>query len=105
MRILVPVDGSQDSKEILEVASDIAKSIKAEVNLMTLIPGIEYMDLDYSARQRVSLERKLTAQAEKGGFDITVIGTRGLGAKAHFFLGGLASRRSCCNCYVLVVKM
>lgn len=64
MKILVPVDGSKYAMEAVKMVSDLAKATGAEVTLMTVTPSIANMDVEYTAHERASLERKVTAYGE-----------------------------------------
>jgi len=65
MKILVPIDGSKYAMEAVKMVSNVAKATGAQVALMTVTPSIADVDIEYTARERDSLERKLTAYGEK----------------------------------------
>lgn len=65
MKILVAIDGSKDAAKGAVLALEMAKTQKAEVTLLAVIPLYPEIDLEISARARNSLENKLSAQAEK----------------------------------------
>jgi nucleotide-binding universal stress UspA family protein len=64
MKILVPVDGSKHAMEAVKMVSDMARATGAQVTLMTVIPSIADIDIEYTARERESLEQKTTAYGE-----------------------------------------
>jgi nucleotide-binding universal stress UspA family protein len=65
MKILAAIDGSKDAAEGAGMALEIAKTQKAEVILLAIIPVYPDIDLEISARARDSLESKLSSQAEQ----------------------------------------
>lgn len=65
MKILVSVDGSKYAMEAVKMVSDLAKATGAEVTLMTVTPSVADTEIEYTARERASLERKVTAYGEK----------------------------------------
>lgn len=65
MKILVPVDGSKFAIHATEIASDLAKGMNAEVTLLSVTPTVSDMEVDYTAGERETLDRKLTEYAEK----------------------------------------
>ncbi|MDD5452021.1 MAG: universal stress protein [Desulfovibrionales bacterium] len=65
MKILVPIDGSKYAMEAVKMVSDMARATGAQVALMTVTPSIADIDIEYTARERESLEKKVTAYAER----------------------------------------
>jgi nucleotide-binding universal stress UspA family protein len=65
MKILVPVDGSQNSMEAVKVASQYAKTAKADVYLMTVSPFISGLDLEISASAMESLNASMKSRGEE----------------------------------------
>jgi nucleotide-binding universal stress UspA family protein len=65
MKILVPVDGSQNSMEAVKVASQYAKTAKADVYLMTVSPFISGLDLEISAGAMESLNASMKSRGEE----------------------------------------
>lgn len=65
MKILVSVDGSKYALEAVRMVSDLAKAMGAQVTLMTVTPSIADTEVEYTARERASLERKVTAYGER----------------------------------------
>ena len=65
MKILVPVDGSQNSMEAVKVASQYAKTAKADVYLMTVTPFISGLDLEISAGAMESLNASMKSRGEE----------------------------------------
>ncbi|MFZ3136304.1 MAG: universal stress protein [Thermodesulfovibrionales bacterium] len=65
MKILVPVDGSQNSMEAVKVALQYAKTAKADVYLMTVTPFISGLDLEISAGAMDSLNESMKSRGEE----------------------------------------
>ncbi len=65
MKILVPVDGSKYALEAVKMVSNLAKAVGAQVTLMTVTPSIADTEVEYTARERASLERKVVAYGER----------------------------------------
>ena len=123
MRILVGVDGSDHSRWAVLEAIKIAKKFSGFVKVLTVYPqgaekkaekdlkeaeqylrseGIEHVS---SSILGSSPSRALVNMAKREGFDLVVVGSRGLGSTASFFLGSVSRQvvtRSSCD--VLVVK-
>ncbi|RJR17043.1 MAG: universal stress protein [Nitrospiraceae bacterium] len=64
MKILVPVDGSQNSMDALNVAIDYAKSKEAKICLINVMPVIEDIDLEITASERVKIKESMEKRAE-----------------------------------------
>ena len=64
MKILVPVDGSQNSMEAVKVALKYAKATKVEISLMTVTPFISGLDLEISAVAMDSLNESMKSRGE-----------------------------------------
>lgn len=64
MKILVPVDGSQNSMEAVKVALKYAKATKTDIYLMTVIPFISGMDLEISAGAMDKLNESMKSRGE-----------------------------------------
>ena len=65
MKILVPVDGSQNSMEAVKVALQYAKTAKADVYLMTVTPFISGLALEISAGAMDSLNESMKSRGEE----------------------------------------
>jgi len=65
MKILVPVDGSQNSTEAVKVALQYAKTAKADVYLMTVSPFISGLDLEISAGAMDKLNESMKSRGEE----------------------------------------
>ena len=65
MKILVPVDGSQNSMEAVKVALQYAKTAKADVYLMTVTPFISGLDLEISAGAMDKLNESMKSRGEE----------------------------------------
>jgi nucleotide-binding universal stress UspA family protein len=65
MKILVPVDGSRYSDKALEIAADYAKMKNAEINLISVVPIIETLDIEVSAARRDDIKKTFENNAER----------------------------------------
>jgi nucleotide-binding universal stress UspA family protein len=65
MKILVPVDGSQNSMEAVKVALNYAKTSKADIYLMTVSPFISGLDLEISAGAMDKLNESMKSRGEE----------------------------------------
>lgn len=82
MKILVPIDGSKYALAAVKTASEMAKAMNADVTLMMVTPGINDMDIEYTAKERASLETRFTEYAEKALGDAkAVLAQNGIDAK------------------------
>jgi len=112
-KILVAIDGSESAKKALEYAVQLAKKHKAKITLLNvgeskifgLKPEVarkigESILFDAAAKVK---ELKLNTQlefgnpaetiievAEKGNYDLIVVGNRGLSSVKRFFLGSVS---------------
>jgi len=74
-KILVPIDGSECSREALKQAKELAISYgESEVTILTVIDSIRYLDMDFkfdAVRDGIDLSKQLLVSAEKEfeGFD------------------------------------
>jgi nucleotide-binding universal stress UspA family protein len=64
MNVLVPIDGSKHSSEGLRVASHFAKTNKAKIFIMNVIPSVADIDLELSASERNRLLESLKRRGE-----------------------------------------
>ncbi len=64
MNVLVPIDGSKHSAEGLRVASYFAKSNKARIFIVNVIPSVADVDLELSAPDRDRLLESLKRRGE-----------------------------------------
>ena len=146
-KILVPIDGSEQSSRALKVAMDLAKRYSAKVTLVSVaqpyfvtsryspqptlfsIPTtslyenienvhkkilanafdeLKKVDSEIIISKRLLKGRpadKIVELAEEEGFDLIVIGSRGLGGIKEFFLGSVSDRvADHAPCPVLIVK-
>ncbi len=139
LKILVPVDGSENSFRAYERALSIARSTGAQVTAVLVIesPPTVYVESqklldqllknfreesakvldryeDAAEKQGMKVETavmegdpatNIVAYGEKGGFDMIVMGSRGLGKFTGMVLGS-TSRKVLQNakCPVLIVK-
>jgi nucleotide-binding universal stress UspA family protein len=65
MKILVPVDGSQNSMEAVKVALKYAKATKTNIYLMIVTPFIPGLDLEISAKEMDSLNESMKNRGEE----------------------------------------
>jgi nucleotide-binding universal stress UspA family protein len=64
MKVLVPIDGSKHSSEGLRVASHYAKTNKAKIFILTVIPSVADVDLELSASDRDKLLESMKRRGE-----------------------------------------
>jgi nucleotide-binding universal stress UspA family protein len=64
MKVLVPIDGSKHSTEGLRVASHFAKTNKAKILILNVIPSVAVVDLELSASERDRLLESLKRRGE-----------------------------------------
>jgi nucleotide-binding universal stress UspA family protein len=64
MKVLVPIDGSKHSTEGLRVASHFAKTNKAKIFILNVIPSVADVDLELSASDRDRLLESLKRRGE-----------------------------------------
>jgi nucleotide-binding universal stress UspA family protein len=64
MNVLVPIDGSKHSSEGLRVASHFAKTNKARIFIVNVIPSVADVDLELSASERNKLLESLKRRGE-----------------------------------------
>jgi nucleotide-binding universal stress UspA family protein len=64
MKVLVPIDGSKHSTEGLRVASHFAKTNKAKILILNVIPSVADVDLELSASDRDRLLESLKRRGE-----------------------------------------
>jgi nucleotide-binding universal stress UspA family protein len=121
-RILVGVDGSDNSLRAVQKAAEIASLHRAEITLLHVIQpaesgyytGMPTTDLAERAKGEDKLYRAKIACEEAGllpelkvmlgnpaesildlsekGYDLIVVGTRGIGALARFIMGSVSMR-------------
>jgi nucleotide-binding universal stress UspA family protein len=65
MKILVPVDGSQNSMEAVKVALKYAKATKTDIYIMTVTPFISGLDLEITAGAMDSLNESMKRRGEE----------------------------------------
>ncbi len=123
MRILVGVDGSDNSTWALMEAISIAKKFSGHVKVITIykrgsvdeakktqlkakqLLGEQEIDSSLEAILGSNPSRALVDNAKNENFDLIVVGSRGLGNAAAFLLGSVSKQVvSKASCDVLVVK-
>jgi nucleotide-binding universal stress UspA family protein len=123
MKILVGVDGSDYSTWALMEAISIAKKFSGHVKVITVykrghvdeankiqlkakqLLDEEKIDSSLSSILGSNPSRALVDTAKNEGFDLIVVGCRGLGSAAAFLLGSVSKQVvSKASCDVFVVK-
>jgi nucleotide-binding universal stress UspA family protein len=113
-RILVPIDGSENARKALEYAAAIAEKINAKITLLYVLERGLFKPKSEEARKigalilskaadevkGIELHQKLesgnpakiiTQMADKGDYDLIVMGSKGKGARMRFWLGSVSS--------------
>jgi len=127
-KILVAVDGSEDSKKALRYAVQLSSKFKADSALLNVQQSTLFKlkpDVTKDVGERILSEASNEAKgakfdkkvefgnpaetiinvAEKGKYDLIVVGKRGLGAVKRFFLGSVSDDVSHhAKCSVLIVR-
>ena len=123
MKILVGIDGSDNSKKALMEAITIAKEFSGSIKVISIYKrGMETKveEIINDAKQTLETEkveyattailganpaRALQNVATSEKFDLIVVGSRGLGSTASILLGSVSRQViATANCNVLVVK-
>ena len=109
MKILVAYDGSDHADKAVKEAIDIAKCFQASIELVhcsweqsvdksmallkTKEPGLKEAGIKYNLKDiRGEVPGpKIVKLAEDDGFDLIVMGTRGLSTVRTFFMGSVSS--------------
>jgi len=123
MKIVVGVDGSDNSTWALMEAVSIGKKFSGHVKVITVykrggedeanktqhkakqLLNEEQIDSSISSILGSNPSRALVETAKNEEFDLIVVGSRGLGNAAAFLLGSVSKKVvSKANCNVLVVK-
>jgi nucleotide-binding universal stress UspA family protein len=67
-KILVPIDGSECSRNALKKARLIGEAFNSEITIVTVIDSIRYLDMDYkfdAVRDGIDLSKQLLVSAAK----------------------------------------
>lgn len=118
-KILVATDGSHNSERALLVAKKHAESLGGEITILTITDPLgyqtQYVDAvletasetvlknackffeDFEGGLETKLRRgnpadEIISEAEDGGYDLVVIGSRGLGTFSRTFLGSVSNK-------------
>ncbi len=65
MKILAPVDGSKHAADGLRIAANFAKTNRATIYLITVIPSVTDIDLELSASERDKLIESMKSRGEE----------------------------------------
>lgn len=131
-RILVAVDGSEDSKRATMMAATIAEKYESELIVLNVIPGRAYDQIKVVAEKKAreivdrelatardhgikarweilpsaeSIVGQIVDYADREKADLIVIGTRGLGGFKRMLIGSISSGVvTHASCPVLVVR-
>ena len=128
-RILVPIDGSENAGKALEYAVAIAKKTNAKITLLYVLERSLFKPKSEESRKigalilskaadevkEIELHQKfesgnpakiITQMADKGDYDLIVMGSKGQGARMRFWLGSVSSHViHYANRSVLIVRM
>lgn len=116
-RILIAYDGGEPARRALATAMDLARRYEAELSVVSVVPvhpGRNPIDpwddrlvhaRELAEAKQLLAEQGLTAEllepagdpaetieriADEGGFDVVVIGSRGLGPVSRFLQGSVS---------------
>ncbi len=131
-RILVPVDGSENSKRAFNFATKIARQTGSQLIVLNVIDGRAYdrapseategakqlirthvseakkngiMTRGDAIRPGASIVRQIIEYAKQKGVDLIVMGTRGLGGFRKLLLGSVSGGVvSHAHCAVMIVR-
>ena len=118
-RILVGTDGSPTAQLAVDRAVDVARTLDATLTVLTASrpePGERLMEQERVrlADRGVEIETKvvekdpataLLDEVEKGGYDLLVVGNKGMTGVGRFFLGSVPNKVSHhVPCSLLIVK-
>lgn len=139
-KILIATDGSEHSQKTTEEAIRLARSMEAEVTVITVMeeaPNLAYIvpsdtikkikeNYEKNAEQILAKAEKdfkdngievktvlanghaadeICNLANKGNFDMVIIGSRGLGGIKEVFLGSVSNKVAhCAKPHVLIIK-
>ena len=118
-RILVGTDGSPTAQIAVDRAADVARQLKAELTVLTAMRKTTGDQL--LARERARLEptgvdvttkvvendpaTALIDEVEQGGYDLLVVGNKGMTGVGRFFLGSVPNKVSHhVPCSLLIVR-
>jgi nucleotide-binding universal stress UspA family protein len=128
-RMLVPIDGSENAGKALEYAAAIAREANAKITLLYVLERSLFKSKSEEAKKmgalilskaanevkEIELHQQLesgnpakiiTQMAEKGDYDLIVMGSKGQGARMRFLLGSVSSHViHYANRSVLIVPM
>jgi nucleotide-binding universal stress UspA family protein len=107
-KILVGTDGSKTAARAVDRAVDLAKTVGATLTIMTAARKGDGQDVVDAEAKRVSKSgvkietlvvegdpsTALVETAESGGFDLLVVGNKGMTGASRFFLGSVPNKVS-----------
>ena len=107
-KILVGTDGSKTAAKAVDRAVDLAKTLGASVTIMTAGRGegaqaVVEREAGRHAKAGVEIDTKvvegdpssaLVDTAESGGYDLLVVGNKGMTGASRFFLGSVPNKVS-----------
>ena len=118
-RILVGTDGSPTAQLAVDRAVEVARTLDAALTFLTASRREQGEKLLAKERERLSgagvdIETKvvekepataLLDEAENGGYDLLVVGNKGMTGVGRFFLGSVPNKVSHhVNCSLLIVR-
>ena len=118
-RILVGTDGSPTAQLAVDRAVEVARTLDAALTVLTASRREQGEKLLAKERERLSdagvdIETKvvekepataLLDEAENGGYDLLVVGNKGMTGVGRFFLGSVPNKVSHhVNCSLLIVR-
>ena len=118
-RILVGTDGSPTAQIAVDRAVEVARTLDAQLTVLTASRKEQGEKLLAAERERldqagVEIDTKvvendpataLLDEAERGGYDLLVVGNKGMTGVGRFFLGSVPNKVSHhVNCSLLIVR-
>lgn len=136
MKVLVPIDGSENSNKALLQACDFAKKYDAKITILYVVEKItplnlldkkEYLQMARTFGNKVlknaatttvkkgvdskqilkegNIVNEITKLAKNQNYNMIIVGSKGLGKTAKFFLGSVSNKLANNSpCSILIVK-